>query len=188
MVRHHVDNVEIRSSILLGPTGIKYFARKDYWGKMAFNGKIYIGSDHAGFELKKKVIDFLNMKHVNVVDVGPNSYDKDDDYPDYAKAVCMNVMHTKNKGILICGSGQGMDRTANKFPGISASVCWDVESAIVAKEHGNINVLCLGGRFTKALEAKAIVDIWLNRGPSKEKRHVRRVKKFEAIEKRYRKS
>lgn len=152
---------------------------------MKNGGKIYIGSDHAGFELKNAVYMFLKEKGYAIEDVGPKRYSKNDDYPDYAEKVCKKVMGTANRGILICGSGQGMERTANKFPGIYASVCWNDESARIAKEHGNINVLCLAGRITKPSMAKRIVSIWLRNDFSTEKRHARRINKTKAIERRY---
>lgn len=155
---------------------------------MAFDGKIYLGSDHAGFELKAIIRDFLKQKGYTIVDAGPLTYNKKDDYPDYAEKVCKKVMNTDNKGILICGSGQGMSRVANKFPGIYASVCWDYASTKSAKAHGDINVLCLAGRGTKPQLAKRIVNIWLNTDFSSDERHKRRIKKVKMIEKRYMKA
>ncbi len=149
------------------------------------NSRIYIGSDHAGFKLKEVLKDFLSKKGYDVKDVGPFSYNKDDDYPDYALAVCVKVAGSQNNGLLICGSGQGMDRVANKVKGIYASVCWNEKSAVIAKEHGNINVLCLGGLFVKPGLAKKIVNVWLERPFANEERHVRRIDKIMAVEKSY---
>ncbi len=154
----------------------------------SLNDAVYVGSDHAGFELKKYVVNMLKEKGVKVVDEGPSEYDKDDDYPDYAEKVCRKISGSSGRGILICGTGQGMERTANKFPGVYASVCWDEFTARVAKEHGNINVLCLGGRITKDTDAKKIVDIWLNEPFSGDERHRRRIDKITRIEKRYMKT
>jgi ribose 5-phosphate isomerase B len=146
---------------------------------------IYVGSDHAGFELKGKVVEYLKKKGFTVKDDGPTSYDPADDYPDYALKVCKDVVAHKAKGILVCGTGQGMDRAANKVSGIYASVAWNKESAIVAKEHANVNVLCLAGRLTKPELAKKIVQIWLFTPFSKEARHTRRVAKLKRIESAY---
>lgn len=146
---------------------------------------ICLGSDHAGYELKQKINTFLVKKGYRVKDMGPHSYDSDDDYPDYALKVCRNVIKTKGRGVLICGSGQGMDRAANKIPGIYASVCWNKESALVAKEHGNINVLCLGGRLVSVKNAKDIIEIWLKNRFKGETRHIRRINKIRLIEKSY---
>lgn len=149
------------------------------------NKEIYIGSDHAGFELKEKVVGYLKRKGFQVKDDGPASYDPADDYPDYALKVCRDVVRHKARGILICSTGQGMDRTANKVSGIYASVAWNKRTAIVAKEHGNVNVLCLAGRITKPALAKKIVQTWLSIPFSKDARHVRRVAKIKRIESAY---
>lgn len=147
--------------------------------------KIYVGSDHAGFELKEEIVGYLKKKGFEVEDEGPVSYDPADDYPDYALKVCKEVLRHRAKGILICTTGQGMDRAANKVAGIYASVAWNRESAIVAKEHANVNVLCLAGRLTKPALAKKIVHAWLSIPFSKEKRHSRRLEKIKRIEKSY---
>ncbi len=149
------------------------------------NTSIYIGGDHAGFELKGKIKEYLKKEGFEVHDDGPLSYDPDDDYPDYVVKVAKDVIRHKARGILICGTGQGVDRTANKVPGIYASVAWNKESAVVAKEHGDVNVLCLAGRLTKPAMAKQIVKIWLDNPFSKEPRHARRVAKLKMIEKEY---
>ncbi len=146
---------------------------------------IYIGSDHAGFRLKGEIRDFLLESGYRVEDIGPNEYDPHDDYPDYALKVCEMVRNNGGKGILICGSGHGMNRVANKIPGIHASVCWNEESARMAKEHGDINVLCMGERLVEPETAKRIVSAWLETEFSREERHLRRVGKIMEIEKRY---
>ncbi len=146
---------------------------------------IYLGSDHAGLRLKTKLVEWLRKSGFNVVDVGPFSYDKDDDYPEYAEIVSRAVVKNKAKGILICGSGQGMDRAANKIMGVHASVCWDEESAFIAKTHGDVNVLCLGERFVKPSLAKKIVGIWIRVPFSMEDRHIRRIAKIRKLEGRH---
>lgn len=146
--------------------------------------RIFIGSDHAGWKLKKTLATWMEGERYDIKDMGPILYDADDDYPDYAVRVCRKVLQERSKGLLICGSGQGMDRVANKMSGIHASVCWDVESARVAKKHGNINVLCLGERFVKPELAKKIVKIWLEEPFEEERRHVRRIQKIRAVERR----
>ncbi len=144
--------------------------------------RIYIGSDHAGFRLKGDIIRWLSTEGYKATDVGPAAYSPEDDYPDYARKVCRKVIEEGALGILVCGSGQGMDRAANKIRGIHASVCWDVGSAVVAKKHGNINVLCLGERFVKPATARRIVRIWLEEPFDAEKRHLRRIGKIRKIE------
>ena len=146
---------------------------------------IYIGSDHAGFKLKKHLSQWLSKQGYDIRDMGPHVYDADDDYPDYAVRVCDSVIKHRSKGILICGSGQGMDRVANKVPGIHASVCWNEGTALVAKKHANVNVLCLGERFVRPSMARKIAKIWLEEPFEEEKRHVRRIRKINEVEKRY---
>jgi len=147
--------------------------------------KIYLGNDHAGLELKSKIKDFLTYNKYDAYDLGAYYYDPEDDYPDYAAKVCEQVLAERAQGILICGTGQGMDRAANKFPGIDAAVCWDELSAKVAREHGNANILCLGARSVSEDLAKKIVLIWLEGTFSKEAKHARRIAKIREIEKRY---
>ena len=146
---------------------------------------IIIGSDHAGFRLKAAVVSYLSNVHYKVVDLGPYEYEELDDYPDYAVKVCRRVLQTKGMGILICGTGQGMDRVANKVYGIRASVAWDEFSAHVAKEHGDVNILCLGGRTTTLRTAQKILGIWLSSKKSIAARHVRRRKKIDSVERSY---
>lgn len=145
---------------------------------------IYIGSDHGGFELKGALIAFLKAKKYNVVDVGPFSFDKDDDYPDYVEKVCENVVSNRGRGILICKYGHGITIAANKIKGIYASTCWNEDSARMARNDGNTNVLCLSGVMTMPADAQKIAEIWLTTPFSAEERHSRRVNKIKDIEKR----
>ncbi|MDE1859980.1 MAG: RpiB/LacA/LacB family sugar-phosphate isomerase [Candidatus Micrarchaeota archaeon] len=147
--------------------------------------KIFVGSDHRGFELKKSLITFLEKLGFTVVDVGPRAYDPNDDYPDFAEQVCKGVLASKEKGILICGSGNGMARAANKIPGIYASLCWDEDTARSSMNDGNTNVLCLSASASNTVKAKRIVKAWLSTPFSNEERHMRRVDKVKDIERRY---
>jgi ribose 5-phosphate isomerase B len=106
---------------------------------------IHVASDHAGFELKKELIHHL--KEYNWRDYGP--FDTVSvDYPDFAKKVCEALRNSeKDYGLLICGSGQGMCMSANKYPFIRAALCWNSEVARLARAHNNANVLCLGARI-----------------------------------------
>lgn len=143
---------------------------------------IYVGSDHRGFRLKSSVVDFLKSRGYNVEDVGPFLYDKDDDFPDYAVKVCRKVLKDNSKGILICGSGIGMDRAANKMRGIYAATCWNETSARLAKKDGDINVFCMGSLFVTPQMAKRMVRVWLEQ-PFEGGRHNRRINKIKEIEK-----
>jgi len=145
--------------------------------------RIYLGSDHAGFELKEKLKDFLKKEGYNFEDVGPHSYEPADDYPDYAVKVCKKVLLNKSKGILICGTGMGMTMAANKISGIYATLCLNEDMAKKAREHSNANVLALGGWTVQPEMAKKIVKIWLETPFSNEERHIRRINKIKRIEK-----
>jgi len=144
--------------------------------------RVYLGSDHAGLWLKGRIAEFLAQRSHEAFDLGAYIHDPEDDYPDYAARVCEKVLAEGAQGILICGTGQGMDRAANKFPGIDAAVCWDELSARVAREHGNVNILCMGARCVDESLAKKIILAWLEGAFSNEARHVRRIAKIREIE------
>lgn len=124
--------------------------------------KIYLGSDHGGFSLKKDLYAFLKEKGYNIEDCGVFT-DESSNYPDYAKAVCTHVLNDKESiGILICGTGIGMSISANKIPGIRAALCQEPLSAKLARAHNDANVLCLGGRIIGYLMAHSIVEVFLH--------------------------
>jgi len=142
--------------------------------------KIFIGSDHAGFELKEHLVNYLDgLEDCNVEDLGTYS-DERCDYPGYAKEVAKKVLDNKDSvGILVCGTGIGMSMTANKFAGIRAALCRDENDAKLSREHNNANVLCLGGRITKKEAAEKITKAWLTTDFSDEGRHKQRVEKID---------
>ncbi len=145
--------------------------------------KVYIASDHAGWKLKESIKKYFSKK-IELIDLGPGKYEKTDDYPNYGKKVAEKISkNPKERGILICGTGQGMCIVANKFKEVYAALAFDIKSARLSKEHDKANVLCLPGRFLKEKEAIKIINKWLNTEPSKEKRHSRRIKKIKKIEK-----
>jgi ribose 5-phosphate isomerase B len=147
--------------------------------------KITIGSDHAGFALKKVLIDHLEKSGHQLTDVGTNSTTPVD-YPDYAEAVAHGVLHGgTERGILICGSGVGASVAANKIPGIRAGLCHDSYSAHQGVEHDNLNILVLGSRVVADELAKDLCTIFLNARFTAEDRHQRRLAKIHAIEQRY---
>ena len=124
--------------------------------------KICIASDHAGYELKEKIKDYLIMKDIPVIDLGPLSANTVD-YPDYAKKLAKRVFLKKSDaGILVCGSGTGMAITANKFKGIRAAQCYDKLSTILSRQHNNSNIMCLGSRMLKCKQAYKYVTYFLN--------------------------
>ena len=139
--------------------------------------KVCIASDHAGFDLKEKIKDFLIDKYVSIIDLGPFE-NKSVDYPDYAKKVSNRVSKRKSEiGILVCGSGTGMAISANKTKGIRAAVGYSIKSTQLSRQHNNANVLCLGSRLTKKKDIKKIIKIFLNT-KFEGGRHKRRVKKI----------
>lgn len=145
--------------------------------------KIAIASDHAGFELKQGILQFLKDQGLSVEDLGPQSTESVD-YPDYAAMVASYVSKNKaDRGILICGTGMGMSMTANKFPGVRAAAVSDLFASEMIRKHNNANVLCLGARMTKPDLARDIVKTFLDTEFEGE-RHEKRVKKIKEIEKR----
>jgi len=139
--------------------------------------KIAIGSDHAGFELKVKVVDWLASSKTVLKDIGTFS-EESVDYPDFAHAVSGEVEKGNyDIGILICGTGIGVDMTANKHQGIRSAVCWNKEISKLAKSHNNANIICLPGRFITFEEAKEILDTFFNTD-FEGGRHNRRINKI----------
>ncbi len=125
------------------------------------NKKIAIGCDHAGFELKEIIKKHLTNQHFLVEDFGVFS-DERADYPDYAHQVAIAVENKNDDlGILICGSGNGINMTANKHQGIRSALCWKAEIAELARLHNNANIIALPARFITVEEAKNCVDIFL---------------------------
>lgn len=144
--------------------------------------KIALGSDHGGFSLKQEILRTLKEKEkITVEDLGTTNTDSVD-YPDYAGLVAEKVSRGEaDRGILLCGTGVGMAITANKFKGVRAATVTDLFSAKMAREHNDINVLCLGGRVVAAPLAKELVEIFLNT-PFAGGRHEKRVKKITKME------
>jgi ribose 5-phosphate isomerase B len=122
---------------------------------------IAIGSDHAGFEFKTQIVEFLEEKGYQVKDMGV--YDSNSaDYPDFAHPVAYAVEKREvSSGILVCGSGNGVAITANKHQGIRAALCWIPEIAKLARLHNNANIICLPSRFVSVETAKEMVDVFL---------------------------
>lgn len=122
---------------------------------------LFIASDHAGFSAKKDMAERAANLAWEVVDLGPFSEDRVD-YPDFANLLCHKILtHPEARGLLICGSGQGMAMRANKFTHIRAALCWNAESAQLARAHNNANVLCVGARLVKKTTLTQILEIFL---------------------------
>lgn len=138
--------------------------------------RIAIGSDHAGFELKQQLVEYLEKNDYSVWDLGPETAESVD-YPEYAHKVAMNVSNFGTTGILICGSANGVAMTANKHPKVRAAIAWEPELAALAKQHNNANILCLPARFIAAYDAPAIVNAFLD-AEFEGGRHATRVNKI----------
>ena len=143
--------------------------------------KIYIGSDHGGYNLKEKIKEVFTQIGYEFEDVGTDSTESCD-YPVYAERLSKKVLDSDGRGILVCGTGIGMSIVANKFKGIRASHCTDTFSARMTREHNNSNVLCLGERITGQDLALDIVKIWLDTPFSNGERHINRINMIKEIE------
>ena len=138
--------------------------------------RVYLGSDHAGFELKARLIEWLASAGHEPVDCGPRNYVQDDDYPVYVMRAAQGVIDNPGSlGIVIGGSGNGEQIAANKIPGIRAAVAWTDETAQLARQHNDANVLSLGARMYSANEAIGFTRIFVSTPFSGEPRHSRRL-------------
>lgn len=147
------------------------------------NSKVYLGADHAGFELKEKIKWFLEKKGIICEDVGTFDGEKSVDYPDFAFKLGERVAEEKDaKGILVCGAGIGMSIAANKVKGIRAALVYDDYGAKMSRQHNDANVICLRGRDFPASKALKLLWAWLNEEFGGEERHARRVGKIKEYE------
>lgn len=144
--------------------------------------KIFISSDHAGFDLKKFLVERLSIEGHEVRDLGPKTYEPEDDYPDFISLVGKEISREPSgaKGIVIGGSGQGEAMCANKFYGVRAVVYYGGNPDIVklSREHNDANVLSLGARFMSHQDALSAVNLWLKTPFSGDERHKRRLQKL----------
>jgi len=139
--------------------------------------KIFISSDHAGFKLKETIKDYLKNKKIKFEDLGPKD-DSSVDYPDYAHKVARKVKSRKsNVGILVCGSGTGMNIAANKHKNIRAAQCFNLKSTKLSRLHNDANIITLGSRLVTKKNALKFVSVFLNT-KFEGGRHSRRVKKI----------
>jgi ribose 5-phosphate isomerase B len=146
--------------------------------------QIYLGADHNGHDYKKQLALFLKHSGYDVVDEGGVVLDRDDDFPQFAGKVVAKLLGDSDpdsRGILICGSGQGMCMAANRFKGIRASLCWNVEEARAARNDDDSNVLCLSSRYTTFDELKPIVLAWLSTPFAGAPRFVRRIQQLDTL-------
>lgn len=138
---------------------------------------IAIGSDHAGFEYKQQLVEWLKKQGKAVKDFGTHSTDSVD-FPDFAHPVAKAVEEQgASFGILICGSANGVAITANKHQGVRAALCWRVDIAALARQHNNANIICLPSRFTALEDCKQMVEAFMTT-PFEGGRHENRVQKI----------
>jgi|SRR3989338_4906491 len=147
--------------------------------------KIILATDHAGFKLKEEIKNYLEKEGYEVEDMGANSFDKEDDYPDFIIPAAKKVAKEKCLGIIFGGSGQGEAIAANKVKGVRAALYYGKNLDIVrlSKTHNKTNILSLGARFLSKEEAAKAVKTWLSTDFNNEERHIRRIGKISKIEK-----
>lgn len=146
--------------------------------------KIFVGADHNGFDMKRGLIEALQRSGHEVVDAGDERRDPEDDFPQFAERVVRAMQAEGNpevRGILICGSGQGMCMAANRFKGIRASLIWEVTEAHAARNDDDSNVLCLPARSIDTLEAERIAEAWLATPFAGAARFKRRIKELDSL-------
>jgi ribose 5-phosphate isomerase B len=146
--------------------------------------KIYIGADHRGFDYKDQIISYLTDLGHEVIDDGSESLAPKDDFPDYAKKVAKAVLADNSpdaRGVLLCGSGQGMCMAANRFKGIRASICWDEDEAKASRHDDDANVLCLSADRLDMPTIQLLLDVWLNTPFGHEERYTRRIQELDNL-------
>ena len=143
---------------------------------------IFIGTDHGGFELKNKLIEYIQNKNIKVVDMGNYQYDPVDDYPDYGKKVAEAVLQKPEEslGIVICKSGVGVCIATNRYKGIRSALGFDADQVKHALENDHINVLSLAAEFVDFDAATKLIDAFLSSSPKTEEKYIRRIQKLDA--------
>jgi len=145
--------------------------------------RVYLGSDHAGFELKQRLLDHVSSLGHEAVDVGPHAYDAEDDYPPYIIATATRVAADPGSaGIVLGGSGNGEAIGANKVRGIRCALAFSTDTARLSREHNDANMLSLGARMYDEADALQFVEIFLSTSFSGDERHVRRLAQLGAYE------
>jgi len=143
---------------------------------------LFLGADHRGFRLKEKIKPWLQAQDFSFEDLGAYTYQKDDDYPDFAVPVARAVLQTGGLGLLFCGSGVGADIIANKTPGIRSALGFNLRVTRQSREHENVNILSLPADHLNEDEAKKIIFTFLTTPFSAAPRHLRRLKKVKSYE------
>lgn len=146
--------------------------------------KVYLGTDHAGFEFKEKIKEYLQQEGYEVEDCGALAYDKDDDYPDFISKVGEAVSSDPQnaRGIVLGKSGAGEAIVANKYKGVRAFLAVNEKNVRLAREHNDANVISLGSEIVPLPKAKKLIKLFLETPFSNEERHKRRIKKIAELE------
>ncbi len=147
--------------------------------------KILLASDHAGYELKNQIKDFLVAEGFEIEDMGAHTYNKDDNYPEIMLPVAMRVLSDSNSKAIIFGkSGQGEAMIVNRFPGIRAIVYHgkNLEILRLGREHNDSNILSIGAGFVEFEEAREAIRLWISTPFSNDERHIRRIEQMDNIE------
>jgi ribose 5-phosphate isomerase B len=145
--------------------------------------RVYLGSDHAGFELKRALAERLAAAGYDLVDVGPDRFDPEDDYPAYCLHTAARVVADPgSRGVVLGGSGNGEQIAANKVPGVRAALAWSVATARLAREHNDANLVSVGARQHSVAEAVELVTAFLTTEFSGDARHARRLDQISAYE------
>ncbi|HEY3010981.1 MAG TPA: ribose-5-phosphate isomerase [Micromonosporaceae bacterium] len=145
--------------------------------------RVYLGADHAGYELKVHLASYLAKQGYEVVDLGAHAYDPEDDYPSFCLAAGTRVVADPGSlGVVVGGSGNGEQIAANKVIGVRAALAWNVETAQLSRQHNDANVVGIGARQHTLDEATVIVEAFLTTAFSGDKRHARRIAQVAAYE------
>ncbi len=146
--------------------------------------RIFIGADHRGFELKDKIIDYLHEKNIRIEDLGSYEYQKDDDYPDFAKKVVEAVLQEPDKrlGIVICGSGVGTSIVANRYKKIRCGIALNKDQVAHAREKDHINILSLAADYLNIEQAIELIDTFIDTGLTSDGKYIRRIKKLDEVD------
>ena len=145
---------------------------------------VFFGADHRGFELKNKLVEYLQEKNIRVEDLGNYEYDSEDDFSDFAQKVVEALLQTQNsQGILICGSGIGMCVAANRYKGVRCALGFDLEEIRHGRENDHINMLALPSDYIDFEKAKTFIDAFLETKQKKDEKYLRRSNKLDDLPK-----
>lgn len=142
---------------------------------------IFIGADHRGFDMKNKLMEYLQEKNIRIEDMGNYQYDPLDDFPDFAQKVAQAVLQNPKDflGIVICGSGVGVAVAANRFKGIFCALGFEIDQVKHARENDHINVLSIPSDYIDLEKAKKMIDVFISTQPKMEEKYLRRLKKLD---------